>query len=201
MTLSELVELRERGSSHIHLADIFHNASREPNPAEPFLSKSLLEPISKETYPLRAILEANLHDPNGRVTSTDPNIDIPVVMDFRNNVNENAENMGIMSLFNNFSKNITQKNTPIHDKRNLTINDAPHVTNTSQNVRESRVLDEIQDDVVSWNEIFSIMGRNHNDEIEGTHKIQIPLPGNYGRTLFYLKHNMLFFRNIHGRTI
>ncbi|CAB3247274.1 unnamed protein product [Arctia plantaginis] len=167
MTLSELVELRERGSSHIHLADIFHNASREPNPAEPFLSKSLLEPISKETYPLRAILEANLHDANGRATTVDPNINIPVVMDFRNNVNENAENMGIMSLFNNFSNNITQRNTPTHpENRNLTVKNASSVSNTSENVRESRVLDEVQDDVVSWNEIFSIMGRNHNDEIE-----------------------------------
>ncbi|CAH0559895.1 unnamed protein product [Brassicogethes aeneus] len=34
MTLEELVEQRERGSSQLHLADIFHNKTREPEPLE-----------------------------------------------------------------------------------------------------------------------------------------------------------------------
>ncbi|XP_057661906.1 uncharacterized protein LOC130897190 [Diorhabda carinulata] len=34
MTLGELVEQRERGSSQLHLADIFHNNTREPEPEE-----------------------------------------------------------------------------------------------------------------------------------------------------------------------
>nr|XP_023021880.1 uncharacterized protein LOC111510211 [Leptinotarsa decemlineata] len=34
MTLQELVEQRERGSSQLHLADIFHNNTREPEPKE-----------------------------------------------------------------------------------------------------------------------------------------------------------------------
>ena len=171
MTVSELVEHRERGSSHVHLADIFHNASREPNPPEPFLSKSLLEPISKETYPLRALLDANSHDP--RVTTDEPsmisNINIPVVMDFRNNVNENAENMGIMSLFNNFTKP-ANKTTLMKDsegrayKSSVLAVNITNENNTSETVRESRVLNESLDDVVSWNEIFSLMGRNHNND-------------------------------------
>uniref|UniRef100_A0A2H1WHL1 SFRICE_008229 n=1 Tax=Spodoptera frugiperda TaxID=7108 RepID=A0A2H1WHL1_SPOFR len=177
MTLSELVEHRERGSSHVHLADIFHNASREPNPPEPFLSKSLLEPISKETYPLRALLDANLHDPNTRITTDEPtminNINIPVVMDYRNNVNENAENMGIMSLFNNFTKaenkSISMKDSEgTTDKATELDVDVTNATNVSETNRDGRVLKidqtESQDDVVSWNEIFSLMGRNHNND-------------------------------------
>lgn len=34
MTFEELVQQRERGSSQVHLADIFHNNSREPEPKE-----------------------------------------------------------------------------------------------------------------------------------------------------------------------
>lgn len=34
MTFEELVKQRERGSSQVHLADIFHNKSREPEPKE-----------------------------------------------------------------------------------------------------------------------------------------------------------------------
>lgn len=171
MTLSELVEHRERGSSHVHLADIFHNASREPNPPEPFLSKSLLEPISKETYPLRALLDANSHDP--RVTTDEPsminNINIPVVMDFGNNVNENAENMGIMSLFNNFTilanKTTVIKNSEVRaNKSSILAVNITKENNTSETIREGRVLSESPDDVVSWNEIFTLMGRNHNND-------------------------------------
>lgn len=173
MTLDELVEHRERGSSHVHLADIFHNASREPNPPEPFLSKSFLEPISKETYPLRAILEANLHDPNGKATTIDPtamnNIHIPVVMDYRNNVNENAENMGIMSLFSNFTKNITETTiTPEIEEKVYGVSEiAQNTLNLNDSYRERRVLEEPEDDVVSWHEIFSLMGRARNNDTEG----------------------------------
>ncbi|KAG5877594.1 hypothetical protein JTB14_027598 [Gonioctena quinquepunctata] len=40
MTLQELVEQRERGSSQLHLADIFHNKTREPEPKEePFIGR------------------------------------------------------------------------------------------------------------------------------------------------------------------
>lgn len=34
MTLDELIELRERGSSQLHLADIFHSQKREPEPLD-----------------------------------------------------------------------------------------------------------------------------------------------------------------------
>ncbi|XP_050299745.1 uncharacterized protein LOC126738438 [Anthonomus grandis grandis] len=34
MTIQELIEQRERGSSQLHLADIFHNKTREPEPVE-----------------------------------------------------------------------------------------------------------------------------------------------------------------------
>lgn len=37
MTIEELVQQRERGSSQTHLADIFHNKSREPEPREEVL--------------------------------------------------------------------------------------------------------------------------------------------------------------------
>lgn len=37
MTLDELVQQRERGSSQVHLADIFHNKSMEPEPKEEIL--------------------------------------------------------------------------------------------------------------------------------------------------------------------
>lgn len=177
MTLRELVEHRERGSSHVHLADIFHNASKEPNPPEPFLSKSVIEPISKETYPLRAILEANAHDAAIKPMIDDPSIlelsylNIPVVMDFGNNVNENAENMGIMSLFNNFTKSVTNNKTFEHDVKAKAYETDLIVMNTTDNkimptVRQNRVLNDNtnQDDVVSWNEIFSLMRRNYKNE-------------------------------------
>lgn len=182
MTLSELVQHRERGSSHVHLADIFHNASKEPNPPEPFLSKSLIEPISKETYPLRALLDANQHDPNAKATTMDPNVSqtqfvsIPVVMDFGNNVNENGENMGIMSLFNKFTESdIGEKGTLKKDSEGT-----PYVTtvievntpNTDDAVRESRVLKDMEDGVThelaNWNEILTLMRRGRENETEIT---------------------------------
>lgn len=174
MTLSELVEHRERGSSHVHLADIFHNASREPNPPEPFLSKSAIEPISKETYPLRALLDA--HDTTTRATTTDDyNIHIPMKMDFGNNVNENAENMGIMSLFHNITKPEPKAdaNTIMKDSQgtpysaSVIVVNATDDRNITETVRESRVMHSINespDDIVGWNEIFSLMRRNFENK-------------------------------------
>ncbi|CAH1159825.1 unnamed protein product [Phaedon cochleariae] len=44
MTLNELVEQRERGYSQRHLADIFHNSTREPEPKEePFIGHILAD--------------------------------------------------------------------------------------------------------------------------------------------------------------
>lgn len=181
MTLSELFEHRERGSSHVHLADIFHNASREPNPPEPFLTKSLIEPISKETYPLRALLDANLHDPLVKVTTIDPiqtnHVNIPVIMDFGNNVNENAENMGIMSLFNNFTKTAAisneekgalQKDSKGTPYKSTVI--AVNTTDDDDTTRESRMLDDDQD-MISWNEIFSMIRKNHKNETKALEKL------------------------------
>ncbi|XP_072931488.1 uncharacterized protein [Epargyreus clarus] len=183
MTINELVEHRERGSSHIHLADIFHNASREPNPPEPFLSKSLIEPISRETYPLRALLDANLHDPTAKATTIEPNstqlhyLNIPVVMDFGNNVNENGENMGIMSLFNNYTK-IKKMDSDKNEFEEQTIETSSlppkenkkKLTPTS---RESRIL-KTDKDLVTWKEIIAIMHRgqnnNTNEVVETTTK-------------------------------
>lgn len=60
MTLDELVEQRERGSSQRHLADIFHNKTKEPEPTEEMVvdqivkgnEKSYLSPPSLfETFP------------------------------------------------------------------------------------------------------------------------------------------------------
>lgn len=167
MTLNELVEHRERGSSHVHLADIFHNASREPNPPEPFLSKSLLEPISKETYPLRALLEANLHDPNLKATTMDPTlveanyINVPIVMDFRNNVNENAENMGIMSLFNNFTNDGVHEDTGSEGVPVLQFNTNNNLSDIS---RESRVL-RVDQDLANWKEIIAMIRKNGKNDM------------------------------------
>lgn len=183
MTLSELVEHRERGSSQVHLADIFHNASKEPNPPEPFLSKSLIEPISKETYPLRALLDANNHDITAKPPTTDPvtlqtEVNIPVIMNFGNNVNENAENMGIMSLFDNITKNETDTTTKTALKKDsqgtlyetsITVVNTTDGQNENNAIRESRlihVLNDNQDDIVSWNEIFSLMRRNYENQTE-----------------------------------
>ncbi|KAI8432296.1 hypothetical protein MSG28_004716 [Choristoneura fumiferana] len=154
MTLGELVMHRERGSSHVHLADIFHNASKEPNPPEPFLTKSSLEPISKETYPLRAILEANTYDATARPTSQATssqgnNMHIPVVMDFGNNVNENGENMGIISLFKNKLENEKIDNAEIrkdsHGTPYISSVISVNTTITNDANRESRVLGDTED--------------------------------------------------------
>ncbi|CAG4952945.1 unnamed protein product [Colias eurytheme] len=165
MTLNELVEHRERGSSHVHLADIFHNASKEPNPPEPFLSKSLIEPISKETYPLRALLEANLHDPKSNLDLNALNsnyLNIPVVMDFGNNVNENGENMGIMSLFSNTSRHSENKENRKH--MNATDYKAPsniETTSEQKSRREGRVFNTDKG-LVNWNDIFKLLHNNNN---------------------------------------
>ncbi|XP_068631447.1 TNF receptor-associated factor family protein DDB_G0272098-like [Battus philenor] len=168
MTLNELVKHRERGSSHIHLADIFHNASKEPNPPEPFLSKSLIEPISKKTYPLRALLEANSHESTAKPLPTVPYlaaqyINIPIIMGFGNNINENRENSGINSLFNNFTNDDKVKNT--NDPKNNTYDDltanekVEKVTNRTS--RQSRIMGN-ESDIVTLNEIFSLIERSHN---------------------------------------
>ncbi|CAK1582719.1 unnamed protein product [Parnassius mnemosyne] len=172
MTLSELVEHRERGSSHIHLADIFHNASKEPNPPEPFLSKSLLEPISKETYPLRALLEANLHDPTIKAPTIEPYfmepqyINIPVVMNFGNNVNENGENSGVPSLFNNFTKKDEYRDIVTTDKTSIyqKIKTEENINNNYANrtSRQSRITGNEQD-LVTLNEILTIL--HHSNDI------------------------------------
>ncbi|XP_063624931.1 putative uncharacterized protein DDB_G0292292 [Cydia splendana] len=165
MTLNELVNHRERGSSHVHLADIFHNASKEPNPPEPFLTKSSIEPISKETYPLRAILEANTYETTTRSVSSQAeqkNIQIPVVMNFGNNVNENGESMGIISLFNKIAENEeTIDKTEIRKDSDgtpyvssiISVND----TNANDTNRESRAMGDSED----WNELLSFM-KAHN---------------------------------------
>lgn len=164
MTLSELVEHRERGSSHVHLADIFHNSSREPNPPEPFLSKSLIEPISKETYPLRALLEANSYDP--KTTTIEPNLNgtnnlnIPVIMDFGNNVNENGENNGIISLFNNFSRvDIERQNVNGKDKQLVAEKSNENISKTEAG-REGRLF-KSEKELVSWNDLIALMQNNN----------------------------------------
>lgn len=171
MSLNELVELRERGSSNIHLADIFHNTSKEPNPPVPFLSKSQIEPISKETYPLRALLEANIHESNGKVMSLEPsrnNVNIPIVMDFGNNVNENADNMGMVSLFNNFTKNneIRNNDTKQIPKEVDKVSIAVNVTLNSNMTRESKMMHNFNnhDDIASWNEIFTLMRTTYKND-------------------------------------
>lgn len=166
MTLTELVEHRERGSSHVHLADIFHNASKEPNPPEPFLSKSLIEPISKETYPLRALLEANSHDPTVKPTTVEPYllsahyVNIPIAMDFGNNVNENGENSGIVALFNNFTKPIEQVKTNGVVKTNKSIEET-NLDSVNKTTRHGRVISHEQD-LITLNEIFSLMRKSRN---------------------------------------
>ncbi|XP_061717965.1 uncharacterized protein LOC133525652 isoform X2 [Cydia pomonella] len=165
MTLNELVNHRERGSSHVHLADIFHNASKEPNPPEPFLTKSSIEPISKETYPLRAILEANTYETTTRtlLSQTDQkNILIPVVMNFGNNVNENGESMGIISLFNKIAENeVTIDKTEIRKDSEgtpyLSSIISVNATNANDTNRESRSMGDSED----WNELLSFM-KAHN---------------------------------------
>ncbi|CAH2090420.1 unnamed protein product [Euphydryas editha] len=167
MTLNELVEHRERGSSHVHLADIFHNASKEPNPPEPFLSKSLIEPISKETYPLRALLEANSYD--SKTTTVEPNLNgtnnlnVPVVMDFGNNVNENGENKGIISLFNNFSR-IDSERQNFNDKDKEIVEEKFN-ENISKNEagREGRLLG-LEKELMSWNDLIALMQKNHQQQ-------------------------------------
>ncbi|XP_013173017.1 PREDICTED: uncharacterized protein LOC106121761 [Papilio xuthus] len=163
MTLSELLEHRERGSSHVHLADIFHNASREPNPPEPFLSKSLIEPISKETYPLRALLEANSHNSTAKPTTAVPYvtqteyISIPMMMDFGNNVNENGENVGISSLINNFTVE-TNTHNPTNIMKNVKNEDKIAAILTNRTSRQSRG----NEDLITLNEIFSLIQRSRN---------------------------------------
>ncbi|XP_059045180.1 uncharacterized protein LOC131840976 [Achroia grisella] len=189
MTINELVQHRERGSSHVHLADIFHNASREPNPPEPFLSKSLIEPISKETYPLRALLEANLHDPITKATTIDPlqlqnkYLNIPVVMDFGNNVNENAENMGIMSLFNNFTSTDTSTHKVLQKDSQGTLYESSvtNVNSTNINDREGRMLNDSQD-LTSWKQIFAMIrkiGNNQTDKVIDTYAKELSPTENY----------------------
>lgn len=160
MTVNELVEHRERGSSQVHLADIFHNTSKEPNPPEPFLSKSLIEPISKETYPLRALLEANLHDPSVKLQTPDRNSlqfgSMPIAMEFGNNVNENGENLGIISLFNKFNNTIDSPKTKVKTDSEGT----PYFTsvspdNTSNDIREGRGLQDLE--LLALKEIFTNM--------------------------------------------
>ncbi|XP_022118986.2 uncharacterized protein LOC110995896 [Pieris rapae] len=166
MTLNELVEHRERGSSHVHLADIFHNASKEPNPPEPFLSKSLIEPISKETYPLIALLEANLQDPKTNIEDigeTSNYMNIPVVMDFGNNVNENGENMGIMSLFN--KNNGSVNNGDGNEKPDNNIDVMPEIDRKDEEkqIREGRILGS-EKGLVNWNELFKLLHNQSQDQ-------------------------------------
>lgn len=49
MTLDELVEQRERGSSQRHLADIFHNKTKEPEPTEEMVVDQIVK-SNENTY-------------------------------------------------------------------------------------------------------------------------------------------------------
>lgn len=104
MTLKELVDHRERGSSQVHLADIFHNASREPDPAEPFLAKSLIEPISKEIYPLKALLEGNMRDTTGSNKQVSDSSGSPPMFVDLTKTSQDEESLGIVTLFDKFSE-------------------------------------------------------------------------------------------------
>lgn len=200
MTLNELVEHRERGSSHVHLADIFHNASKEPNPPEPFLSKSSIEPISKETYPLRALLDANHHDPLTRVTTLEPNPSqtqyIPVVLNFGNNVNENGENMGIMSLFNKLASDANTENSTLNEDSQGT----PYVSTVTsddttlkdETTRESRVLtsdnDNLSQDVVAWKTLYELMRKNNKTTSSSNPELPQAAEGNKYSDYLYSKY-------------
>lgn len=70
MTLEELIQQRERGSSQLHLSDIFHSEKREPVPKEkPLIGKIIVFPTVK-VVPLPSSKARSLkHEPEYTVTS------------------------------------------------------------------------------------------------------------------------------------
>lgn len=101
MSLGELVAQRERGSSQLHLADIFPNSSLSPSAHEPFLSKSMIAPISREIYPLKALLEGNMG--KAPTVSSEENYPPPSFVDL-NKSSGSEEHLGIVTLFDKFSE-------------------------------------------------------------------------------------------------
>ncbi|GBP49168.1 hypothetical protein EVAR_46186_1 [Eumeta japonica] len=147
MTFKELVAHRERGSSRVHLADIFHNTSHELSPLKSFLSKSSIEPISKEIYPLRVLLEANLHDTPIQTdtlkTYHDQLPNIPIVMNFGNNVNENGEKSGMVPTMNKFHNHSPiDKHGLKQDSEGGTYFTSVMSVNVTHDAREGRKLNE-----------------------------------------------------------
>lgn len=101
MSLGELVAQRERGSSQLHLADIFPNSSLSPSAPEPFLSKSMIAPISREIYPLKALLEGNMG--KAPTVPSKDNYPPPSFVDL-NKPSGSEEHLGIVTLFDKFSE-------------------------------------------------------------------------------------------------
>lgn len=101
MSLGELVAQRERGSSQLHLADIFPNSSLSPSAPEPFLSKSMIAPISREIYPLKALLEGNMG--KAPAIPSEDNYPPPSFVDL-NKSSGSEEHLGIVTLFDKFSE-------------------------------------------------------------------------------------------------
>ncbi|XP_022902023.1 titin-like [Onthophagus taurus] len=60
MTIDDLVELRERGSSQKHLADLFHNKTKEPEPEKVFIGKFVhfkpTERVPKSRRPTEVVI-------------------------------------------------------------------------------------------------------------------------------------------------
>lgn len=98
MTLDELFEQRERGSSQRHLADIFHNKTREPEPKDDVIVSHII----KNTIPIKPFKPAFLEHSTYEIRQIFPKLEEP----FRESRQKQAEDYNIINnpLFRTDSK-------------------------------------------------------------------------------------------------
>ncbi|CAG9762491.1 unnamed protein product [Ceutorhynchus assimilis] len=70
MTIQELIEQRERGSSQLHLADIFHNKTKEPEPSDDALEGNIISSELLTNFPVFARKPKVLLDKEDTTTTT-----------------------------------------------------------------------------------------------------------------------------------
>lgn len=145
MTIDELVEQRERGSSQIHLADIFHNNSMEPEPQEDVLI-SFIESSNMNAHITRQQKSRSFEDKptsNNKVQTL------------------KANNLYNEHITNPLTANISTLNTDSQSKKNKELDAIVYFRNNTDNQNLSNPLD-------FFSEILNVDNREHTIGLSST---------------------------------
>lgn len=179
MTFGELVALRERGSSQLHLADIFHNQSKEPNAAEGdvIVAKRPVVPAFETDFPPRPALAINPSDSNYFTSLIDMLPPKSNVRESRVNHNfqhqsNNPIHTSIMDVLNQ-QKQIENQVNQVHQVPNWKSSVYRSIDGVGTSLLSDDTLEPIDDNNIPPN-LNSIPLQHQNIEIDEDEYMQLP---------------------------